>query len=514
MLLLEVHTLSRSMQSRRGRRVSQAIFYYLAPLLVFGAVLFADFVPSVFGSYADQRLLLALSMIVLIVLGILRVQSQQNIVSMLSEFWPFLPLSISFLLAAFQLAAGPYYLVEPVFYALYFLSFGVAGFVIRAQGRTREVAHGLVTVAGVSCFFYAAMSITVYLFAISDGFSSLHHVIPWGFVNIRYWSHIATWVVPLLPLCLLTVSWKDNRLWLLGVSSTGAIWWWILFLSSSRGSIISLFAGLILAWFFFGRAALPWLRLSVRFVVYGLIIWFLFSIVVPSLVFDEIQVRGIKGGSSGRIPLWLEAWQMSMQNFPFGMGSQSWLTHELLTESYRASPKFAHPHNMYLMWAAEYGWICIAAIVLLCSVALRALFSRVVDIREEKYSNALYLVAFTSSVSAAIIHAGVSAVFIAPGSMLVGLYVLSVFWALIKPGTKPNRPAVKVRSPSGSGYVGYMLALVVILAGALWFFEVLRYREAMEGDLTDYQDETSLGQLPRFWFHGNFPRHPSQMPDN
>ena len=32
------------MQSRRGRRVSQAIFYYLAPLLVFGAVLFADFV--------------------------------------------------------------------------------------------------------------------------------------------------------------------------------------------------------------------------------------------------------------------------------------------------------------------------------------------------------------------------------------------------------------------------------------------------------------------------------------
>ena len=45
----------------------------------------------------------------------------------------------------------------------------------------------------------------------------------------------------------------------------------------------------------------------------------------------------------------------------------------------------------------------------------------------------LMLAALTASVSAALFHAGVSAVFMAPGSMLVGLFVLIAFWTLIVP---------------------------------------------------------------------------------
>jgi O-antigen ligase len=415
----------------------------------------------------------------------------------------------SFCLSALQNPVGAFYLVEPVFYALYFLAFGIAGYVIRAEGRSREACQALVIVAGISCFFYAAMTITVYLFAITDNFSSLDQIIPWGFVNIRYWSHIASWVVPLLPLCLLVAPWKDNGRWRLGVAFTSAIWWWVLFLSSSRGSMVGLFAAFVLVWFCFGKAARPWAKLFVRFAIYGLIVWALLSVVIPSLVFDDIEVRGLKGDSSGRMPLWLEAWTMSLQNFPFGMGPQSWLTHDILTVAYRTSPKFGHPHNMYLMWAAEYGWISIAGLVVLCGAALAKLWPRMSAARAGKRIDAPYLVACTASVTAAMVHAGVSAVFMAPGSMLIGLCVFTVFWALLKP--EPVAPAILERS-NRLGVGRFLFVLLFILASAFWFREVLRYRQAMAEDLVYYQENLSLGYLPRFWVHGNFPRSAAQMP--
>jgi len=484
--------------------------FYVVPVTIFSAVLFADFMPSVFGAYADQRLLLLLLLIALIAVGLSRLRNARAVIPALAELWPFLPLVFSFCISALQNSVWAFYLVEPIFYVLYFLAFGVVGYVIRAGGRSREAGQALVLVAGISCFFYAAMTITVYLFAITDNFSSLDHIIPWGFVNIRYWSHIATWVVPLLPLCLLVAPLKDNGRWRLGVAFTSAIWWWILFLSSSRGSMVGLFVAFVLVWLCFGKAARPWAKLFVRFAIYGLIVWALLSVVIPSLVFDNLHIRGVSADSSGRMPLWLEAWTMSLQNFPFGMGPQSWLTHELLTDAYQASPKFGHPHNMYLMWAAEYGWISIAGLVLLCSVALRHLWYRVSAVRAGEDRAPLYLVALTASVTGAVFHAGVSAVFIAPGSMLIGLCVLTVFWAFIKP--EPDETIGAIKQSFGFRYGGYLLVLVFVLASAFWFRDVLRYRQAMADDLAYYQNELSLGHLPRFWFHGNFPRHPSQMP--
>lgn len=488
--------------------------YYFLPVFILCSVLFADFMPSFFGSYEDQRLLLALVIIFSVVGGALGLQRQQKLPHALIELLPFLLLVFSFLPSMLLTNTGSHYLVEPMLFSFYFLSFYINGCVLRSLGSTKFAANAFVEVTGVAGFFYAAMSITVYLFAISDNFSQLDDVIPWGFVNIRYWSHIATWLVPLFPLCLLVVSWRENRLWRFGVAFTAAMWWWILLMSSSRGSIVGLLAGFLVVWLFFGRAALPWIKLFLTFLVYGLIIWLLLSVIIPSMVFEEVHVRGIRGDSSGRMPLWLEAWEMSLQNFPFGMGPQSWLTHDILTDAYRESPKFGHPHNMYLMWAAEYGWVSIAALVTLCCVALRNLRSRIAESRIIQDQNVLFLVAFTASVTAAMFHAGVSAVFIAPGSMLVGLCVLSVFWALIKPEANLHDSEIKFGSFHRAKYINYVAALLFFLLASMWFLEVLRYREAMANDLIYYQNELSQKHLPRFWFHGNFPRHPSQMPDN
>ncbi|AXS82551.1 hypothetical protein D0851_05610 [Marinobacter sp. Arc7-DN-1] len=167
---------------------------------------------------------------------------------------------------------------------------------------------------------------------------------------------------------------------------------------------------------------------------------------------------------------------------------------------------------MYLMWAAEYGWISIVGLALLCCFALRHWWRQVAVVRAGQAPSGLLLVAFTASVLSALVHAGVSAVFIAPGSMLVGVAILTVFWALMKP--EPAQPtmaayATQSRLPRMAGYA---LTVVFLVASTVWFGEVLRYRQAMADDLDYYQNEVSLGHLPRFWFHGYFPRHLSQMP--
>ncbi|KPP99744.1 MAG: type 4 pilus glycosylase [Marinobacter sp. HL-58] len=492
-------------------RASLTLSYCLISLL-FCSVLFADFIPStLFGSYADQRVLLVLSLSLLAVIGLTWSVHNNALTVSVKALWPFLFFSFSLLIAAFQNRSGPYSLVEPVFFILYFVAFGLIGDAIGRFDCARKYALAVVTVAIVACFFYAAMSVTVYLFAITDDSSRLDQLIPWGFFSIRYWSHIATWLVPLFPLALLCIPWNSNRTWRWGVASTAAIWWWIIFLSSSRGSMFGLVFCFLLIWGVFGKSSFPWMKLFARFAIYGLLVWFLLSVLIPSFVFDEIHVRGIKTNSSGRLSLWHEAWIMSLEKFPFGMGPQSWLTHDILTETYRSSSRFGHPHNMYLMWAAEYGWIAIGGLLILVGVALRRLWHKIKGLRNGDHHNGFLLVGFTASVTAALVHAGASAVFMAPGSMLVGLPVLCVFWALISP-YQSTVPVSSARQKFvTSTFAGYAIVIVFAAACMLWFQDVLDYRQAMADDIPYYQEEVRQGKLPRFWLHGNFPRHQSQM---
>ena len=394
-------------------------------------------------------------------------------------------------------------------YAAFFLGFVFAGNLPREDGQRRRWVVVLVYIGSATAAFYGGATITVYLFALSDRVANLSDYIPWGFVSIRYWSHIATWLIPLLPLAVLVGPLQNQRLWRFFTALGAALWWWVVLLSSSRGTMLGLAFGVLLAAMLIGRPALPWLKVFLRYLAYGVLAWLFLSVLVPSLFLDEVSIRTLKTHSSGRMPLFIEAWRMSLENFPFGMGPQSWLTHEILTEGYQQAHKLGHPHNMYLMWAAEYGWLLIGVLLLLVGQAVRLFWQRRSDVRAGKKNElAIPLAAFTASVSAALLHAGVSAVFMAPGSMLIGFLVLCVFWALISPESRPVTPQrPKVRTLAAV-FVGLLMSVLCLY----WLSEVTAYYKAMEGDQEFYYENVPTGTLPRFWFHGNFPRHPSQMP--
>lgn len=163
---------------------------------------------------------------------------------------------------------------------------------------------------------------------------------------------------------------------------------------------------------------------------------------------------------------------------------------------------------MYLMWAAEYGWLLVLLLVLLTlQLAVYLWRQRSSVLRNDARNELLLLCGITASVFGALVHASVSAVFIAPGSMLVGMLVLTSFWALILP-----RQVFLVQIPLKRGnFYGklvsaFMTTAAVLTLWLLWMHQVSNYYGDMRVDESAYKDQAKGPVVPRFWLHGNFPR--------
>lgn len=460
---------------------------------------FSDFLPMVYGGYADQRFILCLSLILIISITLpSAVLSKKKMVIIL----PFL---LCLIIGGFMSNVNPYNWIEPLLYCFFFISICLIGNYITVNNLQSKACFYLVWLAAVVCFFYASVSLMLYVFSLEKNLSSFSNVIPFGFDNIRFWSHTATWLLPLFPLAVIGYDQARYRLWRFMVMFTAAIWWWLAIHMVSRGSILSLVIATIVVLIIFQKLALPWFKLMCHYFIVGTLTWFLLSYVVPEWILniDETLIRSLNTTSSGRIPLWEEAWAMSLQNFPFGMGAQSWLTHDLLIGSYKDSIKLSHPHNMYLMWAAEYGWIsvlCILSVVCWVFFRLREKSRAFIHNKDLDSQN---VVGFTAAVIAGFIHAGVSAVFIIPGSMMLGLGVLAEFLALILPVSGYDKGS----EGSQNQRIKRPLFMLMFLALSVWWLtQVWNYHEAMLKDLVTDEGKAAQELKPRFWLQGNYPR--------
>ena len=472
------------------------------------AALCVDLYP-LFGGYADRRFVLISIMLVMAPVTMLAVRSSGIVLS--SGFWLFVG-SVAVSTIFFEDVSRLSF-VESFFYPTLLLAVAGLAFLIKLQPLS--FPGTLISLVAAGAMVYAFLTPAIYIFAVLDDVSRLDQFLPWGFVNIRYWSQVASWLLPLLPLAVMAGPLRESRLWRLGIAITAGVWWWLLIMSSARGSLVGIVLGVVIAVLLFGHHARQWLTVLGTQISYGVLAWVMLSVVIPFLFIENPEMRSIGTDTSGRIPLWREAWAMSLVNFPFGMGPQSWLTHELITSAYEEHRKMGHPHNMYLMWAAEYGWLAVMGLVLIGVSVLGRLF----DLRSRMQRHALsyeqsqLVIVLTASVTAAMIHAGASAVLIAPASMLTGLVVGSLFWAVL---SRAEPAEVEGRSLfSGSqNRPRYVAAFVVFSFLVVWYMEVVHYYQAMRVDEPWYLENVPQSKQPRFWFHGNFPRRNELMPED
>tara|TARA_R110001592_G_scaffold123325_1_gene331133 strand:+ start:8586 stop:10052 length:1467 start_codon:yes stop_codon:yes gene_type:complete len=471
-------------------------------LAFFMMTFFSDYLPMPHGAFDDQRFVLCLSLVLLVSLSLYCLNPLHFLRG--SRLVLFMPFFLFLLIGGSQSVAHPFNWVEPIFYILFFSAICLLGTLMFQKSIQNQVALLFCMLAVVACFFYACITVLMYVFSLEANLSTFSDVVPAGFLNIRFWGHTATWLLPIFPLATLARKGESWRIWRLMVLFTAGIWWWLAIYLTSRGTIISLLIATILMCFLFHGVVKVWLSVMLTQLSLGVLIWLVLSYIVPVWILDVNAglIKELNTTTSGRLPLWEEAWVMSLQNFPFGMGAQSWLTHTLLTDSYKLSVKFGAPHNMYLMWAAEYGWISIVCILGVLYWSIIRLREKIKLLGSQNESHLMYLLVFSVSSCAGLIHSNVSSLFIAPASMMIGLCVLAIFWSLILP-TKIDDSNVSIlkKMPAPK----YLLLLFVPLA-CLWLSYVWSYHQAMIDDLTTDEGRAAQSMMPRFWVYGNYPR--------
>lgn len=470
-------------------------------LVVIGFSLFAGLIPSATGNYADQRLLLcgvtwSVCCFSLASITFRGVQSPDFRLLI----W-LLPLIAVFLSGELYPAT---YRVEPLMFACFFLGSCLCGGLVSQHNDLNLTLRRMASLVTFMALIYGFIALMNYGLALHEENAEIDTTLTWGFPNIRYWSHLATWLVPLFAIAHHKGVLSDLPLMRGLYLFTGALWWWMLLSTSARGSILGLVLGFAVVVVLFGRQALIWLKLAGVQLAGGLMLWFGLTVLIPWFLFGSVDLREVDADTSGRMPLWREAWEMSLVNFPFGMGPQSWLTHSIISDEYASSKSYGHPHNMYLLWAAEYGWISLVALAIAVGGIMKSLLVRGAAY-VEKGRNATVMAGFTASVVAAGVHSGFSAVFMAPASMLTGFLVLTFFLALLQAPFQDDSPRSFVPARPLVRLSAGLALLAVLVVGPLWIQEVWRYYQDNMEDRLTYKGQGSI-YSPRFWSHGDFPR--------
>ena len=167
----------------------------------------------------------------------------------------------------------------------------------------------------------------------------IHH-----FSNIRFVNHLQVLSTPLLVYLFMSSSKRIIRVAAFLVASIGIA---ILLFCSARAATGCLLIGFVLAQFLlrFDRA---FIRATLSILASGVVIFAVVFKLLPSLVFAvEVQEPKINLNSSGRWDLWVEAVSLISENWLLGIGPQ----HYSLYSEYA----FAHPHNLILQLALDYG---------------------------------------------------------------------------------------------------------------------------------------------------------------
>lgn len=233
-----------------------------------------------------------------------------------------------------------------------------------------------------------------------------------NFQNVRFFNHLQTWSLPLLVYSYLRYSnflTQGFKILLAGLIS---FWWMLVFASGARGTMLATILSVIIVYILFRKESLSWIKPYAYTFITGLLLYFIiFHLILTGGAGQEIT----RSDSSGRLSLWWASWQAIKQNFFLGLGPMQ-------MANVQGTNPITSPHNIYLMWAAEWG---IPAFLLSTFIGLKGLL---IWIKESLRNTSDKKIAISAALVAGIIHSGVSGLMITPLSQL--LFVALLGWAI------------------------------------------------------------------------------------
>ena len=327
---------------------------------------------------------------------------------------------------------------------------------------------------------YLGVFLALYLLVLASDVPLVRFELFWGFINIRHFSHVQT--VTLILTCYLwlepAVSSRERRIDALLCSG----WWTLLWWSGSRGTQAAVLCALP-AMALCRAAMRPLVWRAARYALIGAIATLVLAAVVPSLLgkaadmalLDTVQ-RTQADPLSGRAPLWRAAWLMIREAPWTGQGPMSFATVPGMVA--------AHPHNIYLQLAAEWG----LPALLLAVLGLGGLMGRLWRMGHAGGDPlAGNMAAITLAGLVAVCVDGlVSGNWVMPASQMAIFYLFLHAKSVVAAG--PAAPGKMVRLPAGLIHgVAWLGAGACLVASALTF---------------DVPVNPARGVQPRFWLAG------------
>ena len=317
-----------------------------------------------------------------------------------------------------------------------------------------------------------------------------------GFSNVRFFNQYQIWFLLLLPLPFYPSLSKRFNL-TIKIIATG--WAVLLFASASRGAVLSLSSSLLLTWLIFRQQANIFLRLNIRLILFGAVVYGLLFKLIPQMLSNPVTqgwhpVESITD-SSGRFELWAYAWQYIKQNPWLGIGPMHF--------AYYSGPTHAHPHNSVLQWASEIGIPSVLLLLYLVYNGLRAWVTTFYRLQAEKrlpVSPHLWIGLF-ASLCAGLIYSLFSGVIVMPLSQMMMVLIIGWMQGLYYRAEYQNHPLPPVTLKQRLGLqllAGITLIILVYTA----LPDVLVRLNNEELPIQDYPVIA-----PRFWQLGGIPHH-------
>lgn len=360
------------------------------------------------------------------------------------------------------------------------------------QALPRAFVAALVGSAGyavVLCLLVAAPLI--------DGRPLAWNEVAVGYDNYRLFNHTQTVALPLLALLALRARQQGPAWW--ATWFTLGVYMAFLLCTSARGTALALMVATLTGLAVLGRRAVwPIARNlliagSLGGAAYGLLFLGLPGTVNHALTASAERSLASLSSDSSRLQLWRIAWDQIVASPWLGVGPMHY--------AHYPNPKAAHPHNMYLQLAAEWGLpmlllVCAAIVIGLARLRHAVLSTSSEPARRE--GAALFVTCV-----AILADAFVSGNAVMPISQM--WIALCLAWAIAWMRAQAGPPTAP--PPQGQRLWAARLAGLAVAAAMCWLVvtvwpEAVDLKAHLEHVRRDLVGNAKTN--PRFWSHGWF----------
>jgi O-antigen ligase len=315
-----------------------------------------------------------------------------------------------------------------------------------------------------------------------------------GYDNYRFFNHVQT---AGLPLAVLALTIARKRSWAHVVAGFAAIGGFaLLFALAGRGTLMGIAVACVAVGLLFGRSAMPLLKNLACTGILGLTLFAVLFWLMPLLMgFEPEFSENYYGSRLGSVDARLFLWGIAMSYIE----QSPWLGIGPMHYAHLHNAEAAHPHNIYLQVAAEWGVPMLLLVLTVAGVALRRFalaIRRCNDQRRRDCGIGLFLACVAIAVDGLF-----SGNFVMPVSQV--WIAFTIGWAM----AWMRHQAPDGASPVATGHHGpHRVMAIGLLTTQLWLVWSV-WPEILQLDLHVQQTMERVPNPtmnPRFWSHGWF----------